>query len=58
MCNKIRNCPANIYPLKVNNRHTKKWNEINSKLTIKTPDRDMVEHELRGTSYKLRVTSY
>ena len=31
--------PANIYLFKVNNRTTKKWGEICSKLTIKTPER-------------------
>ena len=30
--------PANIYPLKVSNRNTRKRCEICSKLTIKTPE--------------------
>ena len=31
--------PANIYLIKVNNRNTRKWCEICSKLTIKTSER-------------------
>ena len=31
--------PAGIYLLKVNNRNTRAWYEICSKLTIKTPER-------------------
>ena len=31
--------PANTYLFKVNNRRTRKWHEICSKLTIKTPER-------------------
>ena len=31
--------PASIYLLKVNNRNTRTWCEICSKLTIKTPER-------------------
>ena len=30
--------PAGIYLLKVNNRNTRIWCEISSKLTIKTPE--------------------
>ena len=31
--------PAGIYMLKVNNRNTRTWREICSKLTINTPER-------------------
>ena len=31
--------PGNIYLFKVNHRNTRKWCEISSKLTIKTPER-------------------
>ena len=34
----FKNYPANIYLFKVNNRNTKKWCEIFSKLTIKIID--------------------
>ena len=35
----ISSNPANIYLFKVNNKNTRKRCEINSKLTIKTPER-------------------
>ena len=38
ICSKV-NSPAGIYLLKVNNRNTRIWCEICSKLTIKTPER-------------------
>ena len=37
--------PAGIYLLKVNNRNTRTWCEICSKLTIKTPERRQWRHE-------------
>ena len=37
--NFIFSSPANIYQLKINNRNTRKWCKICSKLTIKTPER-------------------
>ena len=35
----LRDTPANIYLLKVNNRNTRKRCEICSKFTLKTPER-------------------
>ena len=38
LCFEVTQFAANKYMFKVNNRNTKKWCEICSKLTIKTPD--------------------
>ena len=36
--------PAGVYLVKVNNRNTRTWCEICSKLTIKTPERRQWRH--------------